>query len=301
MNENIPTPLAPSSQDNEIILYQPDSTVKLEVRLENETVWLTQQQIADLFGTKRPAITKHLANIYKSGELEENSTCSILEHMGNDGTQRYTTKYYNLDAILSVGYRVNSRNATLFRQWANKVLKEYLLRGYSINQRLMYMENRIDHRLSEHDIQIKELSNRMDFFVRTSLPPKEGIIYDGQIFDAYTLMCDLIRSAKNRIIIVDNYIDDSVFRQLDKRATGVSATIYTPSISRTLRQDLERHNAQYAPIEVKTFRRAHDRFLIIDDTVYHVGASFKDLGKKLTAFSKMEIMSADEFISYLES
>ena len=299
MNKNTPIPLAPSSQDNEIILYQPDSTVKLEVRLENETVWLTQQQIADLFGTKRPAITKHLTNIYKSGELEENSTCSILEHMGNDGTQRYTTKYYNLDAILSVGYRVNSRNATLFRQWANKVLKEYLLRGYSINQRLMYMENRIDHRLSEHDIQIKELSNRMDFFVRTSLPPKEGIIYDGQIFDAYTLMCDLIRSAKSRIVMVDNYIDDSVFRQLDKRATGVSATIFTPSISRTLHQDLERHNAQYAPIEVKTFRRAHDRFLIIDDTVYHVGASFKDLGKKLTAFSKMEIMTADEFIAYL--
>ena len=299
MKENTPIPLAPSSQDNEIILYQPDSTVKLEVRLENETVWLTQQQIADLFGTKRPAITKHLANIYKSGELEENSTCSILEHMGNDGTQRYTTKYYNLDAILSVGYRVNSRNATLFRQWANKVLKEYLLRGYSINQRLMHMENRIDHRLSEHDIQIKELSNRMDFFVRTSLPPREGIILDGQIFDAYTLMCDLIRSAKSRIVMVDNYIDDSVFRQLDKRATGVSATIFTPSISRTLHQDLERHNAQYAPIEVKTFRRSHDRFLIIDDTVYHVGASFKDLGKKLTAFSKMEIMTADEFIAYL--
>ena len=301
MNENTPIPLTPSSQDNEIILYQPDSTVKLEVRLENETVWLTQQQIADLFGTKRPAITKHLANIYKSGELEENSTWSILEHMGNDGTQRYTTKYYNLDAILSVGYRVNSRNATLFRQWANKVLKEYLLRGYSINQRLMHMESRIDHRLSEHDNQIKELSNRMDFFVRTSLPPKEGIIYDGQIFDAYNLMCDLIRSAKNRIIVVDNYIDDSVFVQLDKRAPEVSATIFTPSISRTLRQDLERHNAQYAPIEIKTFRRAHDRFLIIDDTVYHVGASFKDLGKKLTAFSKMEIMTADEFIAYLES
>ncbi len=301
MNENIPIPLAPESQDNEIILYQPDSTIKLEVRLENETVWLTQQQIADLFGTKRPAITKHLANIYKSGELEEKSTCSILEHMGNDGTQRYTTKYYNLDAILSVGYRVNSRNATLFRQWANKVLKEYLLRGYSINQRLMYMESRIDHRLSEHDNQIKELSSRMDFFVRTSLPPKEGIIYDGQIFDAYTLMCDLIRSAKSRIIMVDNYIDDSVLRQLDKREEGVSATIFTPSISRTMRQDLERHNAQYAPIEVKIFRRAHDRFLIIDDIIYHVGASFKDLGKKLTAFSKMDIMTADELISYLEA
>ena len=300
MNENTPIPLAPSSQDNEIILYQPNSTIKLEVRLENETVWLTQQQIADLFGVKQPALSKHLKNIFESGELIETSVHSILEYTATDG-KSYKTKFYNLDAILSVGYRVNSRNATLFRQWANKVLKEYLLRGYSINQRLMHMESRIDHRLSEHDNQIKELSNRMDFFVRTSLPPKEGIIYDGQIFDAYNLMCDLIRSAKNRIIVVDNYIDDSVFVQLDKRAPEVSATIFTPSISRTLRQDLERHNAQYAPIEIKTFRRAHDRFLIIDDTVYHVGASFKDLGKKLTAFSKMEIMTADEFIAYLES
>ena len=293
-------PAIKPSEDNEIILYQPDSTVKLEVRLENETVWLTQQQIADLFGVKQPAISKHLKNIFESGELIETSVHSILEYTAADG-KSYKTKFYNLDAILSVGYRVNSRNATLFRQWANKVLKEYLLRGYSINQRLMHMENRIDHRLSEHDMQIKELNNRMDFFVRTSLPPTEGIIFDGQIFDAYNLMCDLIRGANCRIIVVDNYIDDSVFVQLDKRAPGVSATIFTPSISRTLRQDLERHNAQYPPIEIKTFRRAHDRFLIIDDTVYHVGASFKDLGKKLTAFSKMEIMTADEFITYLES
>ncbi len=299
MNDPDAIQFAPSSQDNEIILYQADSAVKIEVRLGNETVWLTQQQIADLFGTKRPAITKHLANIYKSGELEEKSSCSILEHMGNDGTQRYTTKYYNLDAILSVGYRVNSRNATLFRQWANKVLREYLLKGHSINHRLMHMENRIDHRLSEHDLQIKELSNRMDFFVRTSLPPKEGIIFDGQIFDAYTFICDLVRNARSRVIMVDNYVDDSVFHQLDKRSAGVSATIFTSSISKTLRQDLDRHNAQYAPIEIRTFRKAHDRFLIIDDTLYHVGASFKDLGKKLFAFSKMEIMTAEEFIAYL--
>ena len=297
MNKNTPIPLAPSSQDNEIILYQPDSTVKLEVRLENETVWLTQQQMSDLFERDRTVITRHINNVFKDNELEEKSNVHFL-HIANSDKP---IKLYSLDVIISVGYRVKSQRGTLFRQWANKVLKDYLLRGYSINQRLMHMENRIDHRLSEHDIQIKELNNRMDFFIRTSLPPKEGIIYDGQIFDAYTLMCDLIRSAKNRIIMVDNYIDDSVFRQLDKRATGVSATIFTPSISRTLRQDLERHNAQYAPIEVKTFRRAHDRFLIIDDTVYHVGASFKDLGKKLTAFSKMEIMTADEFISYLES
>ncbi|MDE6796094.1 MAG: virulence RhuM family protein [Muribaculaceae bacterium] len=288
-------PLAAASQDNEIILYQPDSTIKLEVRLENETVWLTQQQMSELFERDRTVITRHINNIFKENELDEKSNVQFL-HIANSDKP---IKLYSLDVIISVGYRVKSLRGTQFRQWANKVLKEYLLRGYSINQRLMHMESRIDHRLSEHDIQIKELSNRMDFFVRTSLPPKEGIIFDGQIFDAYTLMCDLIRSAKSRIIMVDNYIDDSVFRQLDKRTTGVSATIFTPSISKVLRQDMERHNAQYSPIEVKTFRRAHDRFLIIDDTVYHVGASFKDLGKKLTAFSKMEIMTADEFIAYL--
>ncbi|MEE1023300.1 MAG: RhuM family protein [Muribaculaceae bacterium] len=295
MNDNTPIPFAPSSQENEIILYQPDSTVKLEVRLENDTVWLTQQQMSDLFLRDRTVITRHINNIFKEKELEEESNVHFL-HIANSDKP---IKLYSLDVIISVGYRVKSIRGTQFRQWANKVLKEYLLRGYSINQRLMHIENRIDHRLSEHDIQIKELSNRMDFFVRTSLPPREGIIFDGQIFDAYTLMCDLIRSAKTRIIMVDNYIDDSVFLQLDKRAPGVPTTIFTPSVSRVLRQDLERHNAQYAPIEVRTFRRAHDRFLIIDDTVYHVGASFKDLGKKLTAFSKVEIMTADEFIAYL--
>ena len=296
MNEITPLTLAPSSHHNEIILYQQDSTVKLEVRLENETVWLTQQQIADLFGTKRPAITKHLANIYKSGELEENSTCSILEHMGNDGTQRYTTKYYNLDAILSVGYRVNSKNATLFRQWANKVLKEYLLRGYSINQRLMYMENRIDHRLSEHDIQIKELSNRMDFFVRTSLPPKEGIIYEGQIFDAYTLISDLVRKADTRIILIDNYVDDRVLKTLDKRKDGVSATIFTNPRNSQINLDIKKHNAQYPAINLRHCTNVHDRFLIIDETVYFIGGSIKDLGKKIVAFSQMH-QSPDDILS----
>lgn len=274
--------------NNEIILYQPDASVSLEVRLENETVWLTQQQIADLFGTKRPAITKHLANIYKSGELEENSTCSILEHMGNDGNQRYTTKYYNLDAILSVGYRVNSRNATLFRIWVTQVLKDHLLRGYSVNQRLLYMESRIDHRLSEHDNQIKELSGKVDFFLRTSLPPKEGIFFDGQIFDAYGFVCDLVKRAKKRIVLIDNYVDETVLTLLDKRSSGVLATIYTKRIDRQLQLDIERHNDQYAPIDVRQAQRIHDRFMVIDDTLYHIGASIKDLGMKLFAFSKME-------------
>ncbi len=302
MNHNTPIPFAPSSQENEIILYQPDSTVKLEVRLENETVWLNRQQIATLFDRDVKTIGKHIANALKE-ELDGVPTVANFATVQIEGNRTVTRniEYYNLDVIISVGYRVKSKRGVQFRSWANQVLKEYLLRGYSINQRLMHMEDRIDHRLSEHDNQIKELSNRMDFFVRASLPPREGIFFDGQIFDAYTLMCDFIRSAKNRIVMVDNYIDDSVFRQLDKRDEGVSATIFTPSVSRTLRQDLERHNAQYAPIEIKTYRKAHDRFLIIDDTVYHIGASLKDLGKKLFAFSKMEAMSAEELIRHLEA
>ena len=215
MNENITTSFSTSSQENEIILYQPDSTVKLEVRLENDTVWLNRQQIATLFDRDVKTIGKHIANALKE-ELDGVPTVANFATVQIEGNRTVTRniEYYNLDVIISVGYRVKSTRGIQFRAWANKDLKEYLLRGYSINPRFMHMENRIDHRLSEHDIQIKELSNRMDFFVRTSLPPKEGIIYDGQIFDAYTLMCDLIRSAKNRIIIVDNYIDDSVFCQL---------------------------------------------------------------------------------------
>lgn len=273
--------------NNEIILYQPDSSVKLEVRLEDDTVWLTQQQIADLFGVKQPAISKHLKNIFDSGELIEASVHSILEYTAADG-KSYKTKFYNLDAILSVGYRVNSKNATLFRQWANRILKEYLLRGYSVNQHLLYIESRIDHRLSEHDNQIKELSGKVDFFLRTSLPPKEGVLFDGQIFDAYLFVCDLIKRAKKRIVLIDNYIDETVLTLLDKRHAGVIATIYTKRISRQLQLDMERHNDQYAPIDVRTAPNIHDRFIVIDDILYHIGASIKDLGLKLFAFSKME-------------
>ncbi len=273
--------------DNEIIVYQPDSTFTLDVRVDKETVWLTQPQIAELFGTKRPAITKHLSNIFKSGELDENSVCSILELTAADG-KNYKTKFYNLDAILSVGYRVNSINATKFRQWANKVLKEYLLRGYSVNQRLLYMESRIDHRLSEHDRRLDELSNKVDFFVKASLPPVEGIFFNGQIFDAYRFVCDLVKSAKERIVLIDNYVDETVLTLLDKRTPGVKASIYTQANSTQLKLDIRRHNRQYTPIEVKYVTDIHDRFLIIDDDLYHIGASIKDLGRKLFAFSRME-------------
>lgn len=286
-------------ETNEIVLYQPYETMKLEVRLENETVWLTQQQIADLFGTKRPAITKHLSNIFKSGELEEESTCSILEHMAADGSRTYSTKYYNLDVILSVGYRVNSANATMFRRWANQVLKEYLLRGYSVNQRLMQIEDRIDRRLSEHDRHLLMLDEKVDFFVRTSLPPKEGILFQGQIFDAHVIISKLVESANTRIVLIDNYVDATVLTQLDKRKPGVKATIYTQEIKPILRQDLRRHNQQYPEITIHVYHGAHDRFLIIDETVYHIGASLKDLGKKLFAFSEMTAMTGTELLSKL--
>ena len=266
-------------EQGEIILYQPDEAVKLEVRLEDETVWLTQEQIADLFGTKRPAITKHLNNIYKSGELDIDSTCSILEHMGNDGKQRYTTKYYNLDAILSIGYRVNSKNATLFRKWANSVLKDYLLKGYSINKRLSELERTV----AQH-------TEKIDFFVRTALPPVEGVFYNGQIFDAYKFATDLVKSARRSIVLIDNYVDETVLLMLSKRSVGVSATIYTQRITQQLQLDLDRHNSQYPPIDIRTYRDSHDRFLIVDETdVYHIGASLKDLGKKMFAFSKLDI------------
>jgi len=277
---------------NEIVLYQPNKQMSLEVKLENETVWLTQQQIADLFGVKRPAVTKHLGNIFREGELDITSVSSILEHTAADG-KIYSTQFYNLDAILSVGYRVNSKNATLFRRWANQVLKEYMLRGYAINQRLLAMEERMDKRIGKIENTLVAHQEKIDFFVRTSLPPHQGIFYDGQIFDAYTFINDRIREATTRIILIDNYIDDSVLTILSKRADKVTATIYTKKPSAQLQLDIQKHNAQYPPIEVITFDRSHNRFLCIDETVYHLGASIKDLGKKWFAFNRMEMPSTE--------
>ena len=276
-------------QQGEIILYQPDESVRMEVRIEDETVWLTQAQIAELFETKRQAITKHLKNIFQSGELNENSVCSILELTASDG-KSYKTKTYNLDAIISVGYRVNSKNATLFRRWASQVLKDYLLKGHVINQRISNLEQRVDAKFLSYDMQLTRLNEKVDFFVRTSLPPVEGIFFDGQIFDAYAFATNLIKSAKNSLILIDKYIDENTLLMLSKRTTGVDATIYTQRITPQLQLDLTRHNNQYPPINIRTYRQAHDRFLIIDRSdVYHIGASLKDLGKKLFAFSKMDI------------
>jgi len=270
-----------NTNQNEIILYQADNSVELEVVLENETVWLTQAQIAKLFGVKQPAISKHLKNIFSSGELDEFSVYSILEYTAGDG-KVYRTGFYNLDAILSIGYRVNSKNATMFRIWANHILKDYLLRGYAVNQRI----EKLEYKIVEHD-------QKFDLLLKTSLPPKEGIFYDGQIFDAYVFVSEIIKSAKKSIILMDNYIDESVLLLLSKRLPKISAKIYTKQISAQLQLDLAKHNAQYDPVNIYELDRFHDRFLLVDDTVYHIGASLKDLGKKLFAFSKMEIKVTD--------
>ena len=291
-----------SGGTGEIVVYQPDEITRLEVRVNNDTIWLTQAQIAQLFGVGQPAISKHLKNIFSSGELEITAVHSILEYTAADG-KTYKTGFYNLDAILSVGYRVNSRQATRFRQWANTVLKEYLIKGLSFNARLLQLSADIDRRLTthaiklnEHECQLKEQSKKIEFFIQSSLPPKQGIFFDGQIYDAYSFVAELVRSAKRRIVLIDNYIDDTVLTILSKREAGVEAVIYTGKISKQLQLDIDKHNAQYPPVEVRTFSKAHDRFLIIDEKVYLVGASIKDLGKKWFGFTLMENTEAEELL-----
>ena len=278
-------------KQGEIILYQPDEAVKLEVRLEDETVWLNRQQLSELFDRDIKTIGKHISNALKE-ELIDIPTVAKFATVQKEG-ERFVTRqveFYNLDMILSVGYRVKSQRGIQFRQWANKVLKDYLLKGYSINQRLNEIEQKMDNKFFQIEKTIAEHDKKIDFFVRTSLPPVEGIFFDGQIFDAYKFATDLIKSAKCSLILIDNYVDESVLLMLSKRNIGVSATIYTQRITQQLQLDLDRHNSQYPPIDIRTYRDSHDRFLIIDNTeVYHIGASLKDLGKKMFAFSKLEL------------
>ena len=277
-----------SSNKGEIVMYQPDETIRLEVRVENETVWLTQQQMAELFLTTRNNITLHIGNIFKEGELDESSVRKDSLLTAADG-KKYRTKIYNLDVIISVGYRVKSKRGTQFRQWANQVIKDYLLKGYAVNQRITVLEH-----------QVADLTDKVNFFVRSSLPPVEGIFYDGQIFDAYVQIVNLIKQAHSSIVLVDNYVDETTLMMLSKRNANVSATIYTSKLSQNMRQlklDIERHNQQYPPITINVCQHNHDRFLIIDDVVYLFGASLKDAGKKLFAYIKMQETSADELLS----
>ena len=272
----------------EIILYQPDESLRLEVRFDGDNVWLNRLQLAELFDRDVKTIGKHINNALKE-ELDNVPVVAKFATTAADG-KVYQTEHYNLDMVISVGFRVKSRRGIEFRRWANKVLKDYLLKGYSVNQRINQLENKIDSKFANHDRQLEELNNKIDFFVRTSLPPVEGIFFDGQIFDAYKFATDLIKSAKKSLLLIDNYVDESVLLMLSKRNPGVSATVYTQKITPQLQLDLDRHNDQYPPVNIRTYRNSHDRFLIVDDKeVYHIGASLKDLGKKMFAFSKLEI------------
>ena len=275
------------SNKGEIVMYQPDETIRLEVRMGEETVWLTQQQMAELFNTDRSSINKHINNIFETEELAEEPTCAKIAQVRKEGKRMVKRQlvYYNLDMIISVGYRVNSKRGTKFRQWANQVLKDYLLKGYVVNQRITTLEH-----------QVAELTEKVNFFVRSSLPPVEGIFYDGQIFDAYVQIAYLIKQAKQSIVLVDNYIDETTLTMLSKRDSNVTATIYTRQLNQQQQLDLQRHNQQYPPISINTCQHNHDRFLIIDDVVYLFGASLKDAGKKLFAYIKMQETPATDLL-----
>ena len=277
----------------EVILYHPSETIKLEVRLENETVWLTQAQMAELFGTKRQAITKHLKNIFDCGELLRAATSSVLELLQPEGNRmvKRTVELFNLDVIISVGYRVNTSRGIQFRQWALQILKEYLLKGYSVNQHLVALQEKIDNRFAQVEQRLDEHDEQIAFFIRTNQPPIEGVFYEGQVLDARDFAETLIKSAQKEVLLIDNYIDARTFEILEVRNKSVSAVIYVERVGsglRTLQQvSLQQTGRQ---IELReTPQRIHDRFLIIDDVVYHLGASLNELGRRLFAFSKMSI------------
>jgi hypothetical protein len=264
---------------NEIVLYRPNELAEhIEVLIDEDTVWLSQVQIVRLFQRDQSVISRHIRNVFKEGELHEKSNMQKM-HIANSDKP---VAFYNLDVIISVGYRVKSKQGTQFRIWATRLLKEYLLKGYAVNSRI--------NRMEENIYSLTKKVDEIDFQIKTSLPPNEGIFFNGQIFDAWVFISDLVKSAEKSLILIDNYVDESVLNLFLKRKDSVAVKIYTANVTALLKTDLEKHNKQYPPIEIKVFKNAHDRFLIIDEKqVYHIGASLKDLGKKLFAFSKMEI------------
>jgi len=269
---------------DEIIIYQPqEKSLRLEVKVEDDTVWLTQSQMVDLFNSTKQNISLHISNIFREEELDYNSTVKEYLTVQNEGGRsiKRRIKLYSLDVIISVGYRVKSQRGTQFRIWANGVLKEYMLKGYAVNQRIDHLEHEMHY--------VKNKLGEIDFQIKTSLPPNEGIFFDGQIFDAYSFVSNLIKSANKRIVLIDNYVDESVLTLLSKRKKNIPASIFSSHITKQLQLDLQKHNQQYPAITLHEFSKSHDRFLITDEVVYHFGASLKDLGKRWFAFSKMEM------------
>ena len=300
----------------EIVLYQPEGEVRLEVRVENETVWLTQAQMAELFEVQRQAITKHIKNIFDTHELDEPSTSSILELVQKEGRRmvKRPVTLYNLNMIISVGFRVNTQRGIKFRRWANQVLKEYMLKGYAINQRKISTDLQIVDRLHEQrqliedqgakltnvDTRLSAVEQHIDFFVKASQAPSGGILATGTRFDGFVLISDLVKRAKKSVVFIDPYATIEVLKFAAMRAKGVSAKIYSSRITPEFKAAAELHKKQYPGLELKTMRTIHDRFLLVDDTVYHFGASFKDMGNEMTAYSVLDFVTPEEVIEKVE-
>ena len=283
-------------EKGEIVLYQPDESIRLEVRIEDETVWLSQAQMAELFGTNRQAITKHIKNIYETGELDREATSSILELLQKEGNRNVKRKieFYNLDTIISVGFRVNTRQGILFRTWANNVLKKYLLKGYAVHPSLQQVEyhlsKQIESQREEMFILQQKVQNheqKIDFLIQKEQPTTEQLFSTGCVWDAYTFVSNLIRSAAKRIVLIDSFVDERTLLILDKRADGVDCTIHTRYNSK-LQLDIQKHNQQCNHIDIIQLPQAvHDRYLIIDDEVWLLGASVKDMGRGLCTIIKL--------------
>ena len=286
-------------EKNEIIVYQPEGgEFHIEVRVDQDTVWLTQAQMAELFGTVPQNITVHIKKVYDEGELEKNSTCKEYLQVASEGSRKVkrTLKFYNLDVIISVGYRVKSIQGTRFRQWANSVLKEHMLKGFSVNQRLVAHENRLEN----IDSRVIYLEKQVDFFVKANLPPKEGFLQAKAFWSGYEFAVQLVRSAKQEIVIIDPFADDTALSLMPKRNPGVNAIIYSARINQTMKAECERLNRQCPPVELRTMREVHDRFIVVDETVYHIGASIKDLGNKLTAFSVLSLLTKQQLLEMIK-
>lgn len=286
-------------EKNEIIVYQPEGgEFHIEVRVDQDTVWLTQAQMAELFGTVPQNITVHIKKVYDEGELEKNSTCKEYLQVASEGSRKVkrTLKFYNLDVIISVGYRVKSIQGTRFRQWANRVLKEHMLKGFSVNQRLVAHENRLEN----IDSRVIYLEKQVDFFVKANLPPKEGVLQAKAFWSGYEFAVQLVRSAKQEIVIIDPFADDTALSLMPKRNPGVNAIIYSARINQTMKAECERLNRQCPPVELRTMREVHDRFIVVDETVYHIGASIKDLGNKLTAFSVLSLLTKQQLLEMIK-
>ena len=285
--------LIPATEKNEIIVYQPEGgEFHIEVRVENETVWLTQAQMAELFSKSISVISRHIANVFAEHELEEKSNLHFLQIANSDKP----VKLFSLDVIISVGYRVKSYQGTQFRRWANQVLKEHLLKGFSVNQRLVSHENRLENL----DSRVIYLEKQVDFFVKTNLPPSEGLLPAHAHWSGYEFAVQLVRSAKKDLVIIDPYANDMVLSLMAKRAEGVNATIYSARITHAMREEEARLNKQFPTVRLENMREVYDRFVIVDDVVYHVGASFKDLGNQMTAFSVLNFVTKEQVLAMVK-